>query len=118
MPSPNLESLKQVKDFSRPAAIFAIAQAPKSDKAYLASQDFKVYEANFAEAKFEPKELYSHGSYATGVALAGNFLVSGSYDGKLIWWDTEAGKIARTVDAHSKWIRKVIASPDGKIVAS
>ena len=118
MPSPNLETLKQVKDFSRPAAIFAIAQAPKSEKAYLASQDFKVYEADFAAAKFEPKELYAHQSYVTGVALAGKTLVSGSYDGKLIWWDTVAGKIVRTVDAHSKWIRKVIASPDGKTIAS
>ncbi len=118
MPTPNLESLKQVKDFSRPAAIFAIAQAPKSEKAYLASQDFKVYEADFAAAKFEPKELYAHGSYVTSVTLAGKVLVSGSYDGKLTWWDTDAGKIVRTVDAHAKWIRKVIASPDGKIVAS
>ena len=118
MPTPNLDTLKQVKDYSRPAAIFAIAPVPKSEKAYLASQDFKVYEADFAAAKFEPKELYSHQSYVTGVTLAGKFLVSGGYDGKLIWWDTEAGKIVRTVDAHAKWIRKVIASPDGKIVAS
>jgi WD40 repeat protein len=118
MPASNLDTLKQVKDFSRPATIFAIAMAPKGDKAYLASQDFKVYEADFTAAKFEPKELYSHGSYVTGVALAGKTLVSGSYDGKLIWWDTEAGKIVRTVEAHSKWIRKVIPSPDGKIVAS
>ncbi|HEY2910695.1 MAG TPA: hypothetical protein VGI99_10640 [Gemmataceae bacterium] len=118
MASPNPDSLKQVKDYSRPAAIFAIATAPKSDTAYLASQDFKVYEANFSAAKFEPKELYAHGSYVTGAALAGKLLVTGSYDGKLIWWDTEARKIVRTVDAHAKWIRKVIASPDGKTIAS
>jgi WD40 repeat protein len=118
MTSPNPDTLKQVKDFSRPATVFAIAVVPESQKAYLASQDFKVYEADFAAAKFEPKELYSHGSYVTGVALAGKSLVSGSYDGKLIWWNTQDRKIVRTVDAHAKWIRKVIASPDGKIVAS
>jgi len=118
MPSPNPDTLKQLKDFSRPAAVFAVAVVPKSEKAYLASQDFKVYEADFAAAKFEPKELYAHGSYVTGVALAGKSLVSGGYDGKLIWWDTAAGKTIRTVDAHAKFIRKVIASPDGLIVAS
>jgi WD40 repeat protein len=118
MPSPNPESLKQLKDHSRPAAIFAVAQAPKSEKVYLASQDFKVYEADLAAAKFEPKELYAHGSYVTGVALAGKTLISGGYDGKLIWWDTTANKQIRTVDAHAKWIRKVIASPDGSLVAS
>src|SRR6185295_18275697 len=53
-----------------------------------------------------------------GVALAGTTLVSGSYDGKLIWWDTAANKQIRTTDAHAKWIRKVIASPDGTLVAS
>jgi hypothetical protein len=118
MPSPNPETLKQLKDHSRPAAVFAIAAVPKSEKAYLASQDFKVYEADFAATKFEPKELYAHGSYVTGVALAGKTLVSGSYDGKLMWWDTAAGKLLRTTDAHAKWIRKVIASPDGSLVAS
>jgi WD40 repeat protein len=118
MAFPNPDTLKQLKDYLRPATVFAIATAPKSEKAYLASQDFKVYEADFSAAKFEPKELYAHGSYVTGVALAGNTLVSGSYDGKLIWWDTAAGKTIRTTDAHAKWIRKVIASPDGKLVAS
>jgi len=118
MPSPNPETLKQVKDYSRPATVFGIAVVPKSEKAYLASQDFKVYEADLAAAKFEPKDLYAHGSYVTGVALAGTTLVSGSYDGKLMWWDTAAGKAIRTTDAHAKWIRKVIASPDGKLVAS
>src|SRR6267154_6036099 len=106
MPTPNLDTLKQVKDFSRPAAIFAVAAVPKSEKAYLASQDFKVYEADLAAAKFEPKELYSHGSYVTGVALAGKTLVTGGYDGKLTWYDTEAGKPIRTHDAHAKWTRK------------
>src|SRR5881396_2606833 len=118
MPAPSPDTLKQVKDYSRPAAVFAIAFEPESETAYLGAQDFKVYEADFAAAKFEPKELYAHESYVTGVALAGEMLVSGGYDGKLIWWDTDAAKVVRTVAAHTKWIRKVIASPDGKLVAS
>ena len=127
MAAPNPDTLKQVKDLSRPAAVFAVARAPGTprglftpgtDKVYLASQDFKVYKADLAAAKPEPKELYAHGSYVTGVALAGTTLVSGGYDGKLMWWDTESNKTIRAVDAHAKWIRKVIASPDGKLVAS
>ena len=118
MPAPNPDTLKQFKDFSRPATVFAIAREPDSERAFLGSQDFKVYEADFAAAKFEPKELYAHESYVTGVALAGKRLVSGGYDGQLIWWDTEDAKTVRTVDAHTKWIRKVIPSPDGKLVAS
>ena len=54
----------------------------------------------------------------TGLALAGSSLVSGSYDGRLIWWDVDSGSRIRAVDAHRKWIRHVAATPDGKVVAS
>lgn len=118
MKAPNPDTLKQVKDFARPAIVFAIARAEGSEVAYIGCSDFKVYQADFAATKFEPKELYGHESYVTGVALAGKTLVSGAYDGKLAWFDTAEGKVIRTHEAHAKWIRKVIASPDGKLVAS
>jgi len=44
--------------------------------------------------------------------------VSGAYDGKLIWWELETGSKIRTVEAHGKWIRRVLATPDGSIIAS
>jgi WD40 repeat protein len=118
MKAPSPDTLKQVKDFSRQVITFAVARVPGTDTVYLGGSDFKVYSADLAAAKFEPKELYAHETYVTGVALAGKTLVTGGYDGKLVWWDTAAGKIIRTADAHAKWIRKVIASPDGKLVAS
>src|SRR5213595_2722146 len=104
MNTPSPDSLKLVKDFSRPTIAFAVARVPGSSRVFLGSSDFKVSEADFASAKFEPKDLYAHGSYVTGVALAGKFFVSGGYDGKLIWWDTEAKKLVRTLDAHAKWV--------------
>lgn len=114
----NPEKLKLVKDHSHKAIAFSVARAPKSTQVYLGCSDFKVYEADVTAAKFEPKELYAHGSYVTGVALAGKILVSGSYDQKLTWYDTDARKEIRSVEAHAKWIRRVRSSPDGKIVAS
>ena len=36
----------------------------------------------------------------------------------MTWWDTIIAKSIRTVDAHAKWVRKVVASPDGKRIAS
>src|SRR5947209_5439025 len=114
----NPEKLKLAKEFPLKAIAFAVARVPESMRIYLGSSDLKVYEADLAAAKFEPKELYSHESYVTGVALAGKTLVTGGYDGKLVWFDTGSGKQVRTVDAHTKWIRKVLASPDGTLVAS
>jgi WD40 repeat protein len=118
MKAPSPDSLKLVKDYPRPVITFAIARADGSDTAYLGCSDFKVYAADFVASKFEPKELYAHESYVTGVALAGTTLVSGGYDGKLTWFDTESRKKIHTHEAHAKWIRKVIASPDGTLVAS
>jgi WD40 repeat protein len=118
MKAPNPDTLKQIKDFPRPVIVFAIARLEDTDTVYLGGSDFKVCAANLSAAKFEPKELCSHESYVTGVALAGLNLVSGGYDGKLIWCDITTSEKIRTVEAHSKWIRKVIASPDGKLIAS
>jgi len=116
MPLP--DTLKLVKDFSRPSIAFAIARAPKSNQIFLGSSDFKVSAGDLTATKFEPKDLYAHASYVTGVALAGETLVSGGYDGKLTWWDTKNAKAIRSVEAHAKWVRKVVASPDGKRIAS
>src|SRR3954468_22716689 len=110
----NPEKLKLAKEFGHKAIAFAIARVPDSMRVYLGCSDFKVYSADLAASKFEPKELYAHESYVTGVALAGMHLVSCSYDGTLKWCDVETGDVVRTVPAHSKWIRKVIPSPDGR----
>ena len=112
MPAPNPDTLKLAKDFSLPVIAFGVDRAAGTDTVYLGCSDFKVYSADIASAKFTPKELYTHESYVTGVALAGKTLISGGYDGKLKWCDTETGSVIRTTDAHSKWIRKVIASPE------
>ncbi|MFO0821871.1 MAG: hypothetical protein U0792_01935 [Gemmataceae bacterium] len=118
MPAPNPDTLKLVKDFSRPVVTFGVARLAGTDAIYLGCSDFKVYSADLSAAKFEPKELYSHESYVTSVALAGTTLVSGGYDGYLKWCDITTGDVIRSEHAHSKWIRKVIASPDGKLIVS
>jgi WD40 repeat protein len=97
---------------------FALVRVPGTGRVFVGGSDFKVAEADLAAPKFEPKDLYAHASYVTGVALAGKWLVSGGYDGKLIWWDTESKKVVRSIDAHSKWVRRVIASADGTRVVS
>ena len=118
MKSPSPDSLKLEKEHGRPAFTFGLARLSGTPRVFLGSSDFTVSEVALDNPKFEAKELYKHESYVTTVALAGPSLVSGGYDGKLMWWDTDAKKAIRTVEAHSKWIRQVAASPDGKFVAS
>jgi WD40 repeat protein len=118
MGTANPEKLKLVKDLSRPGITMSIARVPATSRFFLGSSDFKVYDIDLEPAKPEAKELGAHTSYVTGVALAGKQLVSGSYDGRLLWWDIEERKQVRAVDAHQKWIRRVVASADGKTIAS
>src|SRR5215831_2281515 len=107
MAAANPKNLKKIKEISRPGAVFAIARQPKTSRLFLGSSDFKVYDLDMAPAKIEARELGKHTSYVTGVALAGKTLVSGGYDGRLIWWDVERRAQVRAVEAHRKWIRGV-----------
>ncbi len=110
--------MKILKDISSRGTVFALARVPGSDRLLFGSSDFKVYDLDLSQAKPEPKPLGEHQSYVSGLALAGKTAVSGGYDGRLMWWDIDARKPIRTVEAHTKWVRKVVVSPDGKTVAS
>jgi WD40 repeat protein len=110
--------MKAIKDISIPGIAFALARVPGSQRLLFGSSDAKVYDLDLSASKPEPKPLGEHQSWVTGLALAGKTAVSGGYDGRLIWWDIDARKSIRTVEAHTKWIRKVAVSPDGKVIAS
>lgn len=114
----NPEKIKQVRDLPRPDILFGITRLPGSQRFFLGSSDFKIYEIDLANPKPEFKAIGAHDSYVTTVTMAGKTLVSGGYDGRLIWWDTDTKTQIRVLHAHAKWIRKVFVSPSGNLLAS
>jgi len=94
--------------------LFCVARPNDSDRLFVGSSDFGVYEFDLSAEKPERVRLEGeqHQSYVTGLAVAGPMLISGSYDGQLIWWDLAEQRSTRVVPAHDRWIRRVIASPD------
>jgi WD40 repeat protein len=118
MYAPIPDKVKVKKDLARPEIVFALARKPSTGRIFFGGSDFAVRELDFEQAKLEPKELGRHDSYVTSLALARASLVSGGYDGKLIWWNIESGSQVRRIDAHGKWIRCVRSSPDGTSLAS
>lgn len=113
------KNVKQLKEIGRRDIALSMARVPMSDRVFFGSNDFRLYDVDFAVEKPEPQSHEGHSSYITGVALAGKYVVTGAYDRRLIWWDAESqDEVRRTEDAHARWIRGVEASPDGKIVAS
>ena len=113
-----LDKLKSAKTYPARGTWFCLARVPNSARFFAGGSDFKVYEIDLAAAKPEPKELGKHDSYVTGVALSGNQLVSGGYDGRLVWWNTQTRAQVRSVEAHKRWVRAVEATRDGRVVAS
>jgi WD40 repeat protein len=112
--------LKRVADWHGEDILFCIARLPETARLFVGSSDFKVYELDVAAESPArvPFEGDGHRSYVTGAALAGETLVTGSYDGRLLWWHIGDHTLAQDVTAHDKWIRRVIATPDASRIIS
>lgn len=118
MASLDIEKLKVVKTAKLPGDLLSIARTADSERLWIGSTDGKVYGLDLAADKPTPITLEAHRSYVSGAVLAGQRLITASWDKQLIWWDTENRKPLRTVPAHPKWIRQLALSPDGNILAS
>ncbi len=118
MANPDPNKLKVKRDFSRPGVLFSVARMPQSTQLFLGSSDGNVYDLDIEAEKLELGEFKGHRGYVMEVVLAGNYVVSGAYDGQLIWWGAQSREQVRSIKAHKKWVRAMDVSPDGKIVAS
>src|SRR5262245_1785170 len=118
MPASNPRNLRSVRDITRRDILFSVARVPMTSRLLVGSSDGKVHELDASQATPADRELAEHGRYVTSVRLAGQMVISGGYDGRLIWWDLENGRVVRTIDAHSRWIRQLAVSPDGSRLAS
>lgn len=110
--------LKATRQLDHAGIFFGLARLPGSSRVFLGCSDAKLYCVDLAIEKPEWKELAGHESYVSGVAAAGPFVISGGWDGKLIWWKADTCEVVRKVDAHAKWVRGVTASRDGRFIAS
>lgn len=104
-----------------PAIPLCVVTDDGGSVAFLGMSDFAVHRIDLAADKPEATPIGTgrHGSYVTGLVRSAGTLISGGYDGALIWWDAASGEVIRTVaDAHARWIRRLALSPDGTRVAS
>src|SRR5258706_426815 len=108
---------KVSREISREDIFFSLARVAGSERVFLGSSNGSVYALDCA-GKLDPVAMPGHTSYVTGLALAGEQLVSGSYDGQLIWWNAATRETTRKIKGHDRWIRDVKSSPDGKLLAA
>lgn len=106
-------------DHTLPTGVLGLAIAPEGQRVYAACADGFIYavDPNSGETQaFEGR----HESFASGCVLLpdGRTLISGGYDGLLLWHDVEARTCWRTVRAHEFWNWRLALSPDGKRLAT
>jgi WD40 repeat protein len=118
MPTTNPRNLRSVRDIRRRDILLSVARVPSSGRLLVASSENKVYEIDAARQDAQPVEHADHGRYVTAVRLAGHTVVSGGYDGQLIWWDLAERRTIRTIQGHTRQVRHLAVSPDGTQLAS
>jgi len=87
---------------------------------FAGTEDYSVERFRLSDGEVTP--LVGHESWCRAIAFTpdGKTTLTGGYDGRLLWWQTDAAKPMplRAVAAHDGWIRAVAVSHDGKIVAT
>ena len=118
---PTISSVKFEKTWSLPGIAFCAAMSADNSVLYAGLSDFSVRGMDPKAEPIDPKPISDarHNSYVTGLVCTGTELISGSYDGSLLWWNTADGSIVRRIEkAHASRIRRLALSSDRTLVAS
>lgn len=93
---------------------------PSGRYAFAGTEDYTIIRFRLSDGAIT--KLNGHESWCRAFAFTpdGKTTLSGGYDGRLLWWETERDepKPLRAVQAHDGWIRAVAVSPDGKSIAT
>jgi WD40 repeat protein len=106
-------------DHKLPTGVLGLAVTPDGRRAFAACADGAVFAVNLADGKADAFEG-KHQSFASGCVLLpdGKTVISGGYDGVLLWHDVETARCWRRVQAHQFWNWQLALSPDGRQLAT
>jgi len=108
-------------EYTHKRPLTACCWDPKDRFVYLGSEENGIHRVDL-QTKVAVPMVGPHDSWvrAIGTSPDGQFVYSGGYDGRLIWWPAggEMPEPIRTVDAHQGWIRALAVSSDGRQIAT
>ncbi|EXJ95371.1 hypothetical protein A1O1_00492 [Capronia coronata CBS 617.96] len=106
------------------AGVNAIAWSPVGPPYTLASasddKSILLWSPLASDFPISPSPLVGHSNYVYSLAFSpkGNMLVTGSYDEAVFLWDVRAGRVMRSLPAHSDPVGGVDFLHDGTMVCS
>lgn len=108
------------RDFKHGQPLFGCRIDPSGRYVFAGAQDNLVQRFDLESGK--TTALAGHESWVRAIACSpdGKTLVTGGYDGRIIFWDPSAEQPTplRKIDAHHGWVRSLSISADGKLLAS
>jgi WD40 repeat protein len=106
-------------DYKLPTGVLGLAVSPDGTRAFATCIDGALYGVDLASGQADPF-AGTHGSFAAGCALLPDerTVISGGYDGMLLWHDVETRHCLRRVQAHQFWNWQLALSPDGRRLAT
>lgn len=114
------DQTKVVKEWKHSSPFISCRFDPRGRYVFGGAQDSSVQ--RFELASGQQAALIGQESWIRGLAFdpTGETLVTGGFDGRLVWWPATAEKPEplRRIVAHEGWVRAVAVSPDGALVAS
>jgi len=109
--------------FKHPETFLSVCVDHDSGAIYCGSYDRGVHRFKLDGDKLDPVARWEkHESYVSSLALARfgdkRILISGGYDGALLWWDAESGEVVRRIAAPTSagdgWLRRIRLLPGGE----
>lgn len=105
--------------FARP--LTACYWDPKNRFIFVGSEDYGIHRFDLSDTAVT--HFGSHDSWVRAIGMSPDGMVtySGGYDGRLVWWPSDAATpepIRVIDDAHEGWIRALAVSPDGRFLAT
>ena len=119
MQSIGVENARNVTQLTRwgRGTPYAVAFAPDGKLLAVASGiGIYLYDAaDLSEVRFIATDT---ALFSVAFAPDGRLLASGSLDKTIRLWDVQTGRLVRTLEGHTGWVRSVAFSPDGRLLAS
>ncbi|MGE3312268.1 MAG: WD40 repeat domain-containing protein [Limisphaerales bacterium] len=111
--------LALVHDHRLPTGILGLAVTSDAGRAFVTCADGSVHSVDTSTGRSEAFEG-RHASFASGCVLSpdGGTLISGGYDGMLLWHDVATRRCWRRLAAHKFWNWQLALSPDGRRIAT